>query len=30
VTTLPADEQEMCKNLWADVAGLPKKVESKN
>ena len=27
VAGLPADEQEACKQLWADVAALLKKVE---
>ena len=29
VAKLPADEQEACKKLWADVAGLLKKLEEK-
>jgi hypothetical protein len=30
VAKLPADEQEACKKLWADVAALLKRVEEKN
>ena len=29
VAKLPADEQEECKKLWANVAALLKKVEAK-
>jgi hypothetical protein len=29
VAKLPADEQEACKKLWADVAALLKKVDEK-
>jgi hypothetical protein len=29
VAKLPAEEQEACKKLWADVAALLKKVEEK-
>jgi hypothetical protein len=28
VATLPADEKEVCKRLWADVAALRKKVST--